>query len=130
MFGELDSHTDLKFDVELPESSGTVGELEAAAANSNAVDEPPDELWYPDEGSEPNLDADLLYKLDRVADDVEIQRLLLKGVLRPATVCEAENQGAMKSLSTKMVRTWRSKKRQGKASYLGLLLEEKQAGGT
>ena len=48
----------------------------------------------------------------------EIQRLLLKGVLRPATVFEAENPGAMKSLSTKTVRTWRSKKRQGKASYL------------
>ena len=63
------SYTDSKFDVELPESSGTVGELGTAAANSNAVDEPPDELWCPDEGSEPNLDADLLYKLDRVADD-------------------------------------------------------------
>ena len=117
LFDELESYTDSKLDVDLPEFSGTVGARVTAAANSNAAGEPPDELWYLDEGSEPILDAELLYKLDRIADDVEIQRLLLKGVLRPATALEAENPGPMKSLSTKMVRTWRSKKRQGKAAH-------------
>ncbi|CAE7515466.1 unnamed protein product [Symbiodinium sp. KB8] len=42
-------------------------------------------LWFRDEGSEPSLSPEELSALDRIADDVEVTRLLKKGVLRPAT---------------------------------------------
>ena len=73
-------------------------------------------LWFPDNGCEPKLSESDLFELDRIADAVEVNRLIQKGVLRPSS--EKDNVSSMKSLSTKMVRTWRQKKRNGMSQYL------------
>ncbi|CAE6963191.1 unnamed protein product [Symbiodinium sp. CCMP2592] len=74
-------------------------------------------LWYPDDGTGPPKLSDFeLGKIDSVADEVEISRLSQKQVIRPVRGDE-ETQG-MKRLSTKMVRSWRSKRKGGKAMWL------------
>ena len=73
-------------------------------------------LWFRDEGSEPRLSPEELSALDRLADNVEVTRLLRKGVLRPAT--DEDPMWSMKRLSTKFVRSWRSKRKGGEKYYL------------
>ena len=75
-----------------------------------------DRLWFPDNGAEPQLDAEALAALDMIADQIELTRLQQKGVIRPAA--DADPIWEMKSLSTKFVRTWRLKKRDGRLQYL------------
>ncbi|CAE7239501.1 GIP [Symbiodinium sp. CCMP2592] len=85
-------------------------------ANPEAeVAEDDDRLWFPDNGREPELDDAILAELDNLADQVEVSRLLKKSVLRHAT--SDDDLGSMKSLTTKFVRTWRHKKRNGVPSW-------------
>ena len=55
-------------------------------------------------------------KLDEVADDVEIQRLIAKGVIRRQE--PEDSAGQMQKLSTKFVRTWRAKRKANKSMQL------------
>ena len=59
-----------------------------------------------------------LYALDRdrIACEVEVSRLIKKAVLRP--VNERDAVQTKTSLSTKMVRTWRRKRRGNQSYYL------------
>ncbi|CAE7512900.1 unnamed protein product [Symbiodinium natans] len=87
------------------EKAGTADESNASA------------LWFPDTGhGEPELSESELWSLDRLADDCELNRLLKKGVLRQAS--SSEEGSDMKRLSSKFVRTWRRKKKGGKAMFL------------
>ena len=73
-------------------------------------------LWFPNTGREPVLSAQAMQELDMLADAVEVSRLVAKGVLREAG--SQEDLSSMKTLSTKMVRTWRAKKKSGQPMYL------------
>ena len=84
-----------------------------SAADVNVAED--NRLWFPNEGREPDLSAEAMQELDMLADAVEVSRLVAKGVLREA--CSEDSPGAMKSLSTKMVRTWRSKRRNGQPMF-------------
>ncbi|CAE7338131.1 GIP [Symbiodinium sp. CCMP2592] len=79
------------------------------------VAEDDDRLWFPDNGREPELDDAILAELDNLGDQVEVSRLLKKSVLRHAT--SDDDLASMKSLTTKFVRTWRRKKRNGNPSW-------------
>ena len=68
-------------------------------------------LWFPDNGKEPKLDSAILAELDKLADQVEISRLVGKQVLREAAASDQIYE--MKNLTTKFVHTWRSKKKNG-----------------
>ena len=58
----------------------------------------------------PELPAQELAALDRMADDIEIERLIKMGVLLPESAAEAEYPDQVPTkLTTKMVRTWREK---------------------
>ena len=92
---------------------GFTAEKEAAPEKEVAEDD--DRLWFPDNGREPELDDSILAELDSLADKVEVGRLLKKAVLRDAT--SEDEIGSMKSLTTKFVRTWRLKKRNGKPCW-------------
>ena len=67
-------------------------------------------LWFP---VEPDLDADELRALDAISDEYEVQRLIRKGVLRQSNVKGQSREPDVKRLSTKFVRTWRSKTKDG-----------------
>ncbi|CAE7291170.1 RE1 [Symbiodinium sp. CCMP2592] len=88
---------------------------EVKANPEGEVAEDDDRLWFPDNGREPELDDAILAELDNLADQVEVSRLLKKSVLRHAT--SDDDLGSMKSLTTKFVRTWRHKKRNGVPSW-------------
>ena len=91
--------------------------IEPDSASMNEAGQCSDEaLWFKDLGREPDLSAEELYELDRIADEVEVSRLIRKAVLRP--VSEQDDVRSMKSLSTKMVRTWRRKRRGNQSYYL------------
>ncbi|CAE7776825.1 GIP [Symbiodinium sp. CCMP2592] len=79
------------------------------------VAEDDDRLWFPDNGKEPELDDAILAELDNLADQVEVSRLLKKSVMRDAT--SDDDLASMKSLTTKFVRTWRHKKKNGIPSW-------------
>ena len=69
-------------------------------------------LVFPrDSDFEPELGQDQLLQLDRKADDFELKRLLNMGVLLDPELLSHDHPGltARKTLSTKMVRTWREK---------------------
>ena len=66
-------------------------------------------LWFPDNGKESELDSAILAELDKLADQVEINRLVGKQVIREAAASDQIYE--MKNLTTKFVHTWRSKKK-------------------
>ena len=69
------------------------------------------ELWFDPGpgGSEPALDCEVLERLDRIADEVELERLVKMGVLVEDNGLPSEDGSVPSQLSTKMVRTWRKK---------------------
>ena len=74
-------------------------------------------LWFVDQGKgEPVLTDAELYNLDRLADDVEVSRLVAKGVMRQVEA--GEGTEGMKSLSSKFVRSWRQKEKHNRPHYL------------
>jgi hypothetical protein len=104
------------FDVD-PES---VDSCEASGGSMNYTFDPeavqPEELTFrcSEHDPEPALDMSVLEELDRLADQVEVSRLLDMGVLlRDQNLTEDQRQefekGLNKSLSAKFVRTWRPK---------------------
>ena len=113
---------DLELDVDSEEYWCAESALWAATdemdpSDTNVVEAVSDDrLWFPDNGAEPQLDAGALAALDMIADQIELTRLQQKGVIRPAA--DADPIWEMKSLSTKFVRTWRLKKRDGRLQYL------------
>ena len=69
-------------------------------------------LWLPFSEEEPSLDPDQLSRMDALADQFEVQRLLEMGVLERSTGTEdSSNYGS--SLTGKFVRTFRKKERNG-----------------
>ena len=107
--------SDFEFvDPDYDKSSRTEPDLAVQNEAEQSVDA--SALWFPDSGCEPSLSESELFEIDRIADAVEVNRLIQKGVLRPSS--EKDNVSSMKSFSTKMVRTWRSKKRNGVPHYL------------
>ena len=69
-------------------------------------------LWLPYSEEEPSLNDDQLSRMDALADQFEVQRLLTMGVLEQATGTEdSSNYGS--SLTGKFVRTFRKKERDG-----------------
>ena len=75
----------------------------------------PEALWFPFAEQEPSLAGDALESLDEIGDSYEISRLLGMGVLRSATNDEIRSH---RLLSTKMVRSWRVKEREGHPWFL------------
>ena len=75
----------------------------------------PEELWFPFSEHEPSIEPGDLEELDAIGDAYEVDRLLGMGVLRPADDDEIKSH---RLLSTKMVRSWRVKEREGQAWYL------------
>ena len=73
-------------------------------------------LWFEDRNGPPALSDTEMSKLDEVADDVEIQRLIAKGVIRRQE--PEDSAGQMQKLSTKFVRTWRAKRKANKSMQL------------
>ena len=73
-------------------------------------------LWFEDRNGPPALSDTEMSKLDGVADEVEIQRLIAKGVIRPQQ--PEDRAGEMQKLSTKFVRTWRAKRKSNRAMQL------------
>ena len=74
-------------------------------------------LWFVDQGKgEPVLTDSELFNLDRLADDVEVSRLVAKAVMRQ--VAGNESTEGMKSLSSKFVRSWRHKEKDKRPHYL------------
>ena len=73
-------------------------------------------LWLPFTEEEPSLDYEQLSRMDALADQFEIQRLLGMGVLERATGTEdSSNYGS--SLTGKFVRTFRKKERDGQLCW-------------
>lgn len=69
------------------------------------VSQDDDRLWMPDSDLEPAVAEATLAEIDRLADEVEMQRLLKMKVL----CLPDEYQGSLgQTLSTKMVRAWRT----------------------
>ncbi len=64
-------------------------------------------MTYPFSENEPELSAEELAALDKLADDVELQRLRSMQVLLPH---DAGDDRDFARLSTRFVRTWREKK--------------------
>ena len=75
----------------------------------------PEELWFPFSEHEPSIEPGDLEELDAIGDAYEVDRLLGMGVLRPADDDEIKSH---RLLSTKMVRSWRVKEREGQPWYL------------
>ena len=72
-------------------------------------------LWFPEE---PTLSESEQAEVDSIADLFEVQRLIRKGVLRcVGAKGEVSAEGA-KQLSTKFVRTWRRKAKDGREQVL------------
>ena len=98
-----------------PESSHYAdGEFDddwTAPPEEEEAGEDDERLWFPDNGKEPELDSAILAELDKLADQVEIDRLVGKQVIREATASDQIYE--MKNLTTKFVHTWRSKKKNG-----------------
>ena len=67
-------------------------------------------------GRAPDLLTEELYAFDRIAYEVEVSQLIKKAVLRPVNEHDAVQR--KKSLSTKMVRTWRCTRRGNQSYYL------------
>ena len=67
-------------------------------------------LWFPEE---PSLSEAQQAEVDGIADLFEVQRLIRKGVLRCAGLKGEVSSENVKKLSTKFVRTWRKKVRNG-----------------
>ena len=66
-----------------------------------------DKLTFPFTENEPELETEELAALDKLADDVELQRLRTMQVLLPFDPSSSEEYV---TLSTRFVRTWREKK--------------------
>ena len=75
----------------------------------------PEDLWFPFAEQEPSLAGDALESLDEIGDSYEINQLLGMGVLRSATNDEIRSH---RLLSTRMVRSWRVKEREGHPWFL------------
>ena len=84
---------------------------QTAPPEEEEAGEDDERLWFPDNGKEPELDSAILAELDKLADQVEINRLVGKQVIREAMA--SDQIGEMKNLTTKFVHTWRSKKKNG-----------------
>ena len=80
--------------------------------NNNGI---PEDLWFPFAEHEPSMEPDALEDLDAIGDAYEVDRLLGMGVLRPASDDEIKSH---RLLSTKMVRSWRVKDREGQPWFL------------
>eukprot|EP00435_Cladocopium_sp_Y103_P045787 s718_g13.t1 len=76
-----------------------------------------EQLCLPFSTLEPSLSGDELLKLDLIADQLEISRLRNMGVLIPTSEYEYGSEKP-KSLTTRMVRTWRDKMVNGRHVWL------------
>lgn len=120
--GELCEQIEADIENERPAAGEYAGDGSEGTTALN-VQGPPSELeqlqaqlWFEDHGGPPELSEEQLAALDRIADEVEIQRLSKKAVIRPVEIEEEVHH--MKRLSTKMVRSWRSKKKDGRPMQL------------
>ena len=80
--------------------------------NNNGI---PEDLWFPFYENEPNMEPNAFEDLDAVGDAYELDRLLGMKVLRPASDDEIKSH---RLLSTKMLRSWRVKEREGQPWFL------------
>ncbi|CAE7253745.1 RE1 [Symbiodinium sp. CCMP2456] len=94
--GELCEQIEADIDNERPAAGEYAGDGSEGTTALN-VQGPPSELeqlqaqlWFEDHGGPPELSEEQLAALDRIADEVEIQRLSKKAVIRPVEIDEEE----------------------------------------
>lgn len=105
-----------EYEFELQENVEVLADAEKEVLPSSEVEAALDQLCVPYTPLEPELDEPSLLALDALADKVEMARLKGLGVLLPLS--ELDTSVTPKTLTTRFVRAWRDKKRNGAHVWL------------
>ncbi|CAK9035807.1 unnamed protein product [Durusdinium trenchii] len=105
-----------EYEFELQENVEVLSDAEKEVLSSSEVEAALDQLCVPYTPLEPELDEPSLLALDALADKVEMARLKGLGVLLPLS--ELDTSVTPKTLTTRFVRAWRDKKRNGAHVWL------------